>query len=38
MVTASIVLILASGLFPELCDWLEIVEFPTDVSKYYTTI
>ncbi len=32
MITSSIVLALASGLFPELCEYLEIVEFPEDVS------
>ena len=34
MVTGSVVLALASGLFPELCAYLEIVEFPDSVSLY----
>ena len=35
MVTGSVVLALASGLFPELCAYLEIVEFPDSVSELW---
>ncbi len=38
MVTGSVVLALASGLFPELCAYLEIVEFPDSVSLYSSLI
>ena len=33
MITGSVVLVLASGLFPEFSLWLEIVEFPYEVSS-----
>ena len=32
MITGSIVLALAAGLFPDLCVYLEIVEFPDEVQ------
>ena len=31
LMTTSVVLMLASGLVPDLCQWLEIVEFPVEV-------
>ena len=33
MIAGSVVMLLASGTFPSFCVWLEIVEFPSEVSE-----
>lgn len=31
MVTTTVVLLLATGIFPDLCEWMEVVVFPAEV-------
>ena len=33
LITTSVILMLATGLVPDLCEWFEIVEFPLEVSS-----